>query len=139
MTIIADRKEYDKVVAKIKARVSRWPSAYASGMVVAEYKRIMREKGAPAYLEARAPASAPRPLRRWFLEKWIDIKTGKECGAVHNAFYYPTCRPSIQINSRTPVIASALAKKDKEKMIKENQKSQTKTIPSKFWNWNWKP
>jgi len=134
MAIIADQEEYDKVVAKIKARVVRWPSAYASGMVVSEYKRVMREKGKRAYIEEKKKSTIS-PLKRWFREKWIDIKTGKDCGAVHNKYYYPACRPSIQINSKTPVIANDLSKKEKTIMIKEKQKSKKKTIASKFWNW----
>lgn len=31
---------YAKAKAKVKARVAKWPSAYASGQLVQEYKRM---------------------------------------------------------------------------------------------------
>ncbi len=120
-----DKKTYEKVVALIKSRVQRWPSAYASGMVVREYKRIMSEKGKVAYKE-KASASTP-PLTRWFKEKWVDIKTGKECGKVKSKDYYPTCRPSIRVTKQTPKTASELTAKQTKDRIQVKQKAKKKT------------
>ena len=124
--IPTDPIEYQKVVNRIKNKVERWPSAYASGMVVQEYKKIMSEKGKTAYIN-KVPKKETG-LKRWFDEKWIDIKTNKPCGAVHNSKYYPTCRPKIKITNESPVIASKLSKKEKESMIKQKQKAKKKTV-----------
>ncbi|MGB0958272.1 MAG: DUF5872 domain-containing protein [Litorivicinus sp.] len=35
-----DPAKYARARAKVKARVKKWPSAYASGQVVQEYKRM---------------------------------------------------------------------------------------------------
>jgi|TARA_S200002703_G_scaffold85525_1_gene73792 hypothetical protein len=35
-----DKAKYARATAKVKARVKKWPSAYASGQVVQEYKRM---------------------------------------------------------------------------------------------------
>jgi hypothetical protein len=35
-----DKAKYARAQAKVKARVKKWPSAYASGQVVQEYKRM---------------------------------------------------------------------------------------------------
>jgi hypothetical protein len=122
-----DLKEYQKAVDKVKARVARWPSAYASGQVVQEYKRAMQAKGKPAYPPAPA-ADAPKPLARWYAEKWIDIKTGKPCGSVKTDNYYPTCRPSKRITESTPVTANQLTSADKRKMVAQKQKKREATV-----------
>lgn len=36
-------------------------------------------------------------LRKWHKEKWVDVKTGKECGrksASDSSRPYPACRPA---------------------------------------------
>jgi hypothetical protein len=118
---------YANVVATIKARVNRWPSAYASGMVVKEYKRIM-------YLEGREPYELTKtkqmnPLTRWFREKWINIGTGQQCGRTTKTQKdYPTCRPSVKISKQTPLLANELSDTQKTKLIKNKSKSGKKSI-----------
>ena len=43
-------------------------------------------------------------LKRWFDEKWVDVKTGKKCGrgANEKGRPYPACRPSKRISKKTP-------------------------------------
>ena len=43
-------------------------------------------------------------LKRWFDEKWVDVKTGKPCGRQKGEKRkgYPACRPSKRISSKTP-------------------------------------
>ena len=121
----ADKKEYDKVVKKVKAAVERWPSAYASGMVVQEYVKAMDKKGKPPYLNS-LPSTVG--LARWYREDWVDIKTGKPCGAVRTKDYYPVCRPAIRVTNKTPVTASEIEKGAKQKMIKQKQKAKKKIV-----------
>lgn len=127
MTTPKNTKIYAQVVAKIKATVKRWPSAYASGMVVKEYKRIMAERGEEPY-EAN---KTEKPLTRWFMEKWIDISSGKPCGSARKDDkkpYYPTCRPSIKISKKTPILENKFSDIQKEKIIKEKQIARQKNI-----------
>jgi hypothetical protein len=132
-----NQKVYDECVAIVKARVKRWPSAYASGQVVVEYKRAMAALGKPAYAEPDAkPKSKPRnaqevrrtPLGRWFAEKWTDIRTGKPCGASTALPGYPTCRPAVRVSSGTPVTMGELSQKQKASMIAQKQKAGPKTV-----------
>jgi len=123
--IPTDAKLYAKVVAIVKARVDRWPSAYASGQVVNEYKKLMQTKNKPAYTNDVNKNNTG--LARWYKEKWIDIRTGKECGT-HEKNMYPTCRPSKRINNYTPVTANELTQKQKTHMIKEKQKAKEHTV-----------
>lgn len=67
-------------------------------------------------------------LRRWFKEKWVNVKTGKACGRkTSNKGEYPACRPSIRVNSDTPKTSTELSKEERDKFIKI-KKSQ-KRIP----------
>lgn len=124
--IPTDKNKWDNIVKKIKTKVKRWPSAYASGMVAKEYKKEMTELGKPPY--KNKVTKNETGLKRWFDEKWIDIKTEKPCGAVHNKDYYPTCRPKIRINAKSPTTISELSKKEKASMIKQKQKAKSKTV-----------
>jgi hypothetical protein len=125
----ADQKVYDAVVAKVKAAVQKWPSAYASGMVVKEYKRVMAERGRAPYLEKKKSDKSEkgddaRPLARWYKEKWVDIATGKPCGAVRGlgaAGYYPTCRPSVRVSENTPVTVGELTAAQRRRAIAAKQ------------------
>ena len=126
-------KIYANVVDKIKTSVKRWPSAYASGMVVKEYKRIMILRGEEPYETKQNKKGEINPLVRWFKEKWIDIGTGKPCGAIHRKKelengYYPTCRPSVRISKNTPMLASEISDNEKRKLIAEKQIARKKNI-----------
>lgn len=122
MSIPKNKKTYNKVVAFVKSRVNRWPSAYASGMVVKRYKNIMAKRGQQAY------TNKPGTLSRWFKEKWVDIKTGKPCGSVKSKGYYPTCRPLKRINKGTPVTLGEMKKKQINKMIRQKQVAKSKRV-----------
>ena len=117
--IPADEKLYNRIIEKVKARVDRWPSAYASGQVVQEYKAAMEKKGLRPYLDPK-PASNVG-LGRWYRENWVDIKTGKPCGSVKTADYYPTCRPAKRITTKSPVTATELTASQKKAMIEKKQ------------------
>lgn len=89
------RDLYNKAVMKVKKRVARWPSAYASGQVVIEYKKMVSMLHGPkakAYANPNHMISKP-PLTRWFDERWIDILTKRPCGSARTSRYYPVCRP----------------------------------------------
>jgi len=118
---------YAHVVETIKARVNRWPSAYASGMVVKEYKRIMSLKGREPYEITQTNQMSP--LTRWFKEKWINIATGKQCGRKTEAEKdYPTCRPSVKISNKTPLLANELSDTEKKRLAKNKSISKKESI-----------
>lgn len=123
--IPTDPVVYSRIKSQVKRDAkSRWPSAYLSGIVVQKYKAAMLKKGIKPY-----KSSSPKkttPLKRWYDEKWIDIKTGKPCGTVKTKSYYPTCRPSVR-RSGSPVSAKELTAAQKKKMIKLKQKMKKKT------------
>ena len=128
--IPTDQILYNIVKERVKSRVKRWPSAYASGQVVKEYKKIMEYREIKPYITdiQKDKKEYEYPLNRWYKEKWVDIKTNKPCGSVKTAEYYPTCRPSIRINSKTPTTSKELTLKQKEEMIKQKQIAKYKTV-----------
>ena len=64
-------------------------------------------------------------LRRWFDEKWVDVKTGKPCGRQKGENRgYPACRPSKRISSKTPKTASELSSKEKSRFKKAKTSSK---------------
>ena len=135
MATPTDKKIYETIKEYVKQRVSRWPSAYASGMVVNLYKKIMNQHGKEPYIPFRGShASIGRPtginkgLTRWYNEKWIDIKTNLPCGKAKTKEYYPTCRPSVRVTSKSPVTASELSYYQKKNMIQKKQKAKSSTV-----------
>ena len=55
-------------------------------------------------------------LKRWFDEKWVDVKTGKPCGrqkGENEKGSYPACRPSKRVSSKTPKTTSEMSSKEK--------------------------
>ena len=82
---------YDNVKKKIMKSYKK-NSAFASGAIVKEYKR----QGGKYKEDGK-----PRPLARWFDEKWVDINP---IIGVMKDDAYPVFRPTIKVNSKTPTI-----------------------------------
>ena len=57
-------------------------------------------------------------LKRWFKEKWVDVRTGKPCGRTKGVKRgTPYCRPSKRISSKTVKTASEMSPSEKAKKI----------------------
>lgn len=62
-------------------------------------------------------------LKRWFKEKWIDVRTGKPCGRTEGEKRgVPYCRPSKRVSSKTPKTASEMSASEKRKKIAEKKR-----------------
>lgn len=125
-----------QVYARIKSQVkkdakSRWPSAYMSGVLVQKYRDAMKKRGETPY-KSSTGTKQKSSLKRWYKEKWVNIASKKPCGSVRTKSYYPTCRPSIRISSKTPVTIKELSKKQKDKMIAQKQKAKKRTVHYKY-------
>lgn len=126
-----DRDLYEQIKERVKASVQRWPSAYASGMLVKLYKKEMDARGKLPFVNlptVNQQPPPPPPLSRWFAEKWVDINTGRPCGAVRTIKYYPVCRPSVRVNDQTPITVAELPPGSKAKVTRAKQAAGTKTI-----------
>lgn len=112
---------YAKIKAEVKQRVSRWPSAYASGQLVRSYKDLVSQMYGPNAHPYVEPKSQKAPLTRWFRENWVDIATGKPCGSSKTTEYYPTCRPRAK--------AQKMSTAQKQAAIEIKQRLKNKTVP----------
>lgn len=62
-------------------------------------------------------------LKRWFKEKWVDVRTGKACGRRKGEKRgTPYCRPSKRVSSKTPKTASEMSSAEKRKKINEKKR-----------------
>jgi len=86
----------------------------------------MTHHGKEPYIEKQRNKNTG--LARWYDEKWIDIKTNFPCGKAKTKEYYPTCRPSVRVTSKSPVTASELSNYQKQKMINKKQKAKESTV-----------
>ena len=61
-------------------------------------------------------------LRRWFKEKWVDVRTGKPCGRRKGEIRgVPYCRPSRRVSSKTVKTASEMSSSEKAAKIREKK------------------
>ena len=61
-------------------------------------------------------------LKRWFKEKWIDVRTGKPCGRRKGEKRgTPYCRPSKRISSKTVKTAGEMSSSEKAAKIREKK------------------
>ena len=127
VNIPANSTLYKKVKAEAKRKFKVWPSAYASGWLVREYKR----RGGK-YKGRKSPDSG---LTRWFKEKWVNVCTSprKRCGRPKTNLKtwkkkYPYCRPSVRVNKNTPRTASELSKKEIERRCRKKRKSPLRRV-----------
>ena len=125
-----NKKLYDKVKEEAKRKFKVWPSAYASGWVVKEYK----SRGGK-YTGKKSSSSG---ISRWYKEKWIDVcKLPKKvsCGRTKLSRSwkknYPYCRPSIRVNSSTPRLSSELSRQEIKKRCSRKRKSPLKKVMSR--------
>lgn len=126
---VIDKQLYIKARNKVKKRVKVWPSAYASGQIVSEYKRMGgKYKG--------SKSKDPKPLDRWYKEKWVNVCKPKgrgyePCGREKSKVSeYPYCRPSVRVNGSTPMTVGELKKKyGKEKLVDLCKKKRKQALP----------
>jgi len=122
---------YNSVKAQAKRKFKVWPSAYASGWLVKEYK----SRGGK-YSGKKSGRS--HGLERWFEEKWVNVCKSPHtaCGRPNTSFpdwkkKYPYCRPSIRVSGATPKTASQLSKEQIARRCKQKHKSPMRRVTSR--------
>jgi hypothetical protein len=62
-------------------------------------------------------------LKRWFKEKWVDVRSGKPCGRqAGEKRGTPYCRPSKRVSKKTPVTAKELTPAQKRSRIAQKKR-----------------
>ena len=120
-----DKELYEKAKKIVKKRVKIWPSAYASGQLVSEYKRM-----GGRYSTNKEQKSSD--LSRWYKEDWRNVcekdKNGnyKKCGrksASGSYKNYPYCRPLKRVTKNTPKTIKELSSNELNNMCKRKRSS----------------
>lgn len=93
------RRAVDRIYSK--------PSAFRSGAIVKLYKRLGGRY---------ADDHRPKNLARWFEEKWRDVNPRKTKTS------YPVFRPTVRVNSRTPLTVNEVDPRDLSQKSKLKQK-----------------
>lgn len=108
MTKPVDEELYNEVKRDMN-KIYKKSSAYRSGAYVKEYKKRFQAKYGD---KEPYKNDGSKPLKRWFQESWTDIG-GKG---------YPVYRPTVRINSNTPLLVSEIDPANLLKQIKIKQK-----------------
>jgi hypothetical protein len=120
-----NKKLYETVKKEAKKRFRVWPSAYASGWLVKEYKRRGGTYG-PA--GSRNSSS----LGRWYKEKWVDVchwPKKVSCGRKTSSWKsYPYCRPSVRVNKKTPRTVQELTSSQRRKRCSQKRKNPKRRV-----------
>jgi len=129
---------YNRIKNKVKKRSKVWPSAYASGQLVREYKSKGGKYRCSFGSSKRSFGTSKRSfgsskrsfgsLDRWFKEKWVNVckRKGKgyaKCGRSKSSKKnYPYCRPSKRVSSQTPRTVGEIGKSKLKQMCKRKNK-----------------
>jgi len=116
-----DKELHSRAVSAAKAKFKVWPSAYASGYVVQQYKQMYKKKhgslgGAFKSDEQELHAD---DLDKWFKEKWVRIGANGEilgpCGAREEKEGKPKCLPQAK--------AQAMSKEERQIIVARKRKA----------------
>jgi phage-related protein (TIGR01555 family) len=116
-----DKELHSRAVSAAKAKFKVWPSAYASGYVVQQYKQMYKKKhgslsGAFKSDEQELHAD---DLEQWFKEKWVRIGANGEilgpCGAREEKEGKPKCLPEAK--------AKAMGKEERQTIVARKRKA----------------
>lgn len=116
-----DKELHSRAVSAAKSKFKVWPSAYASGYVVQQYKQMYKKKhgslsGAFKSDEQELHAD---DLDKWFKEKWVRIGANGEilgpCGAREEKEGKPKCLPQAK--------AQAMNKEERQTIVARKRKA----------------
>lgn len=116
-----DKELHGRAVAAAKSKFKVWPSAYASGYVVQQYKRMYKEKHGSTSGAFKGDDGEINgdDLDKWFKEKWVRIGANGEimgpCGAREEKEGKPKCLPQAQ--------AQALSKAERQTIVARKRKA----------------
>ena len=141
-----NQRLYATVKSEAKHKFKVWPSAYASGWLVREYKRRggkyrkykMRfsplKSRSKSRSKSRRKSRSESGLSRWFEEQWIDVcKLPRivTCGrksSRRSKRSYPYCRPLYKVNSLSPRTARSLTVSEIRKRCNKKKRNPSKRV-----------
>ena len=116
-----DEALHGRAVAAAKAKFKVWPSAYASGYVVQQYKRMYKEKhgSTSGAFKGGDGEIHSDDLGKWFKEGWVRIGANGEimgpCGGRGEKEGKPKCLPEAK--------AQAMSKEERQTIVARKRKA----------------
>jgi hypothetical protein len=129
-----NQKLYEEVKKEAKKKFKVWPSAYASGWLVKEYKRRSGTYVGGGGIEKSKSKVKSRGggISRWYEEKWINVcelPAIVSCGRRHGSIEkYPYCRPSVRVSKKTPRTVMEISKKELKRRCSVKRKNPLRRV-----------
>jgi hypothetical protein len=115
------KREIDKIYSK--------PSAYKSMAIVKKYKEL-----GGTYSGSKSTSGTSQ----WLKEKWVKVNdyiNGKSIPCGYNDRNKHACRPSVRVNSKTPITIQEVLKKHGKAKTLELAKAKQKDASKTRVNW----
>jgi len=130
MSKFRDKALHARAVAAAKRKFKVWPSAYASGFVVQQYKRLYKKKHG-----SLSGAFRGDDLGKWFGENWVRItssgKIAGPCGGRSSKEGKPKCLPRAKAQSLTTGERKRLVARKRKKDPNPNRRGKAIMTSSK--------
>lgn len=135
--VFTDKELHRRAVSAAKSKFKVWPSAYASGYVVQQYKSAYKKKhgslsGAFKNDEGEIHAD---DLDKWFKEKWVRIGANGEilgpCGAREEKEGKPKCLPEQKAKAMSKEQRQTIVARKRRKDPDAERKGKAKMVSSK--------
>ena len=99
-----------------------WQNAGKLALLIGATLKLKRPPERRNDMAVRKTAEGAK-LKRWFKEKWVDVRTGKACGRRKGEKRgTPYCRPSKRVSSKTPKTSSELSASEKKNRIAQKKR-----------------
>ena len=130
MSKFRDKALHARAVAAAKRKFKVWPSAYASGFVVQQYKRLYKKKHG-----SLSGAFRGDDLGKWFGEKWVRITSSGgiagPCGGRSSKEGKPKCLPRAKAQSLSTAERKRLVARKRAKDPNPNRRGKAIMTSSK--------
>lgn len=132
-----DKELHNRAVSSAKSKFKVWPSAYASGYVVQQYKRLYKEKhgSLSGAFKSDGEELHADDLDKWFKEKWVRIGANGEilgpCGAREEREGKPKCLPEAKAKSMSKEERQTIVTRKRSQDPDPNRKGKAKLVSSK--------
>lgn len=130
MPVPRDTALYERIKREVKRSRHDWPSAYASMELTRRYVKA----GGTYYGSKRSDTGT----KKWLRERWVQVEpfvrdgVSIPCGERNNGV---SCRPSMRIDSQTPLLVQEAVKKHGTKKVLSLARSKRKNMLGRT---NWK-
>ena len=133
----SDKELHERATAAAKSKFKVWPSAYASGYVVQQYKRMYKEKhgSLSGAFKGDGKEIYADDLDKWFKEKWVRIGANGEimgpCGGREEKEGKPKCLPQAKAQSMSKEERQTIVARKRKADPNPERKGPAKLVSSK--------